>query len=231
MNARSHISLVVSIVFMLACLLPVCASAQEPVDSVVDVGIAIRMDHPSEADSVTNVVTAPGVSPDGKVRFNPDPTRAVWLSALFPGLGQIYNRRYWKLPIIAGGYIGLGYATAWNNNQYSDYTRAYNDLTDNDPSTTSYMNFFPPTTTEDQLDKSWLTQTMKSRKDYFRRNRDLCIIGMVGLYLLCIVDAYVDASLSHFDISDNLSLDIQPALLPTQDNRHPAMGASWALNF
>ncbi|MDE5625940.1 MAG: hypothetical protein K2I61_06430, partial [Muribaculaceae bacterium] len=59
------------------------------------------------------------------VEFNPDPTRAVWLSALFPGLGQVYNRRYWKLPIIVGGYLGLGYATSWNNQMLTEYTRAY----------------------------------------------------------------------------------------------------------
>ncbi|MDE6438228.1 MAG: hypothetical protein K2L62_01060, partial [Muribaculaceae bacterium] len=59
-----------------------------------------------------------------EVAFNPDPTRAVWMSALFPGLGQIYNRRYWKLPIIVGGYMSLAYATNWNNWMLSDYTKA-----------------------------------------------------------------------------------------------------------
>lgn len=64
--------------------------------------------------------------------FNPDPTRAVWMSALFPGLGQLYNRRYWKLPIVIGAYMGLGYATSWNNSMLTDYTRAYRDIMDND---------------------------------------------------------------------------------------------------
>lgn len=75
--------------------------------------------------------------------FNPDPTRAVWLSALCPGLGQIYNRRYWKLPLVVAGYMGLIYGTSWNNTMLTDYTRAYSDLLDNDPSTKSYMDFFP----------------------------------------------------------------------------------------
>ena len=88
---------------------------------------------------------------DGKIPFNPSPTRAVWLSALCPGLGQIYNRRYWKLPIVIGGFMGLGYATAWNSNQYQDYMQAYRDLLDNDPGTNSYMDFFPPTTDESTL--------------------------------------------------------------------------------
>lgn len=165
------------------------------------------------------------------VAFNPSPNRAVWLSALFPGLGQVYNRRYWKLPIVVGGYLGLAYATSWNNTMLTDYQRAYRDIMDNDPSTNSYMDFFPPTTEESSLDKTWLTNLLKSRKDYFRRNRDLCIIGMVGVYLLAMVDAYVDASLSHFDISPDLSLDLTPSLIPDARNTWPGIGMSWALNF
>lgn len=168
---------------------------------------------------------------DRRLSFNPDPTRAVWLSALFPGLGQLYNRRYWKLPLIVGGFMGLGYGTSWNNTMLRDYTRAYADLLDSDPSTRSYMDFFPPNVREDQLDKSWLTNVMRSRKNFYRRNRDLCIIGMVGVYLLAIVDAYVDASLSHFDISPELSMDIAPALIPDSRTPRPGLGLLWALNF
>lgn len=168
----------------------------------------------------------------GKRRFDPSPTRAVWLSALFPGLGQVYNRRYWKLPIVVGGFMGLAYGTSWNNGQLRDYTQAYRDLTDNDPNTKSYMNFFPPTTSEDQLDKTWLTNTMRSRRDYYRRNRDLCIICLVGLYLLCMVDAYVDASLAHFDVSEDVSMDVAPAVLPTPGGpTRPAFGMQWAFTF
>ncbi|MCH5219732.1 MAG: hypothetical protein J1F20_04100 [Muribaculaceae bacterium] len=163
--------------------------------------------------------------------FSPSPNRAVWMSALFPGLGQVYNRRYWKLPIIVGGYLGLAYATSWNNTMLTDYQRAYRDIMDNDPSTNSYMDFFPPTTQESSLDKSWLTNLLKSRKDFYRRNRDLCIIGMVGVYLLAMVDAYVDASLSHFDISPDLSMDVVPSLIPDARNSIPGIGMSWALNF
>ena len=166
-----------------------------------------------------------------EVEFNPDPTRAVWMSALFPGLGQIYNRRYWKLPIIVGGYLGLAYATSWNNSMLKDYTRAYSDIMDNDPTSNSYMNFFPPTTSESDLDRTWLTNLLKSRKNYFRRNRDLCIICMVGVYLLAMVDAYVDASLSHFDISPNLSMDVSPTLMQDGRGVKPSVGLCWALNF
>lgn len=163
--------------------------------------------------------------------FNPDPNRAVWMAALFPGLGQVYNRRYWKLPIVVGAYLGLSYATTWNNGMLSDYTRAYRDIMDNDPSTNSYMNFFPPTVTEDSLDKTWLENILQSRKNYFRRNRDLCIICMVGVYLIAMVDAYVDASLSHFDISPDLSMDVAPTLIQDTRGAKPSIGITWALNF
>ena len=148
-----------------------------------------------------------------------------------PGLGQVYNRRYWKLPIVVGAYMGLGYATSWNNNMLSEYTKAYRDIMDNDPSTNSYMNFFPPTTNEADLDKTWLTNLLQSRKNYFRRNRDLCIIGMVGVYLIAMVDAYVDASLTHFDITPDLSMDLTPQLIIDSRGQKPGIGLAWALNF
>lgn len=205
-----------------------------PSDSVVIIPVDTVAVVDREAfvpDTVSSVVKERPEWEERDVVFNPDPTRAVWLSALFPGLGQIYNRRYWKLPIIVGGYLGLGYATNWNNNMLKDYTRAYNDILDNDPSTKSYMDFFPPTTKEEELDKTWLTNTLKSRKDFYRRNRDLCIICMIGVYFLAMVDAYVDASLSHFDISPDLSMDVAPAVIQDGRNRFPSVGLQWAINF
>ncbi len=192
--------------------------------------------HFVEENDTTKTIVIDENSPyglNGKIPFNPNPTRAVWLSALFPGLGQIYNRRYWKLPIVVGGFMGLAYATSWNNGQYQDYSQAYRDLLDNDPDTKSYMDFFPPTTSEDSLDKSWLTNVMKTRKDFYRRNRDLCIICVVGLYLLCMVDAYVDASLAHFDISDNVALDMSPTLqlAPTPAGARVNLALNWAFTF
>lgn len=226
-------------------ILPMPSGKSEAVDSVAEAEVLLRVGRkPIEVempdsvrgevpDSALVEVTAAGYSPEYGLKrpFNPDPTRAVWMSALLPGLGQIYNRRYWKLPIIVGGFMGLGYATAWNNTQLSDYTRAYRDLMDNDPSTNSYMNFFPPTTSEGDLDKSWLQNTMRSRKDFYRRNRDLCIICIAALYLLCMLDAYVDASLAHFDISPDLSMDVQPAVFLDPIDRKPSLGLNWAFSF
>jgi len=182
------------------------------------------------ADSI-----APATTTLGDVRvFNPDPERALWLSALCPGLGQIYNRRYWKLPIVVGAFVGLTYGTAWNNRMYQDYSKAYRDVMDDDPDTRSYMDFFPPTVNESDLDVSWLQKTMRNKRDYYRRYKEICIICMVGVYLVNIVDAYVDASLAHFDISPDLSMDVTPAAI---DNQHitggkmPSLGLQCAITF
>lgn len=168
----------------------------------------------------------------GRLRvFNPDPKRAMWLSALCPGLGQIYNRRYWKLPIVVGAFVGLGYGTAWNNRMLGDYTKAYRDITDNDPNTRSYMNFFPKTVKESDLDKEWLTRALRNKRTYYRRYRDICVISMVAVYFINIVDAYVDASLAHFDISSDLSMDVTPAAIDTKNSRIPSFGLQCAFNF
>lgn len=185
----------------------------------------------AEGDTAATVVVAPGYDPEGHPVFNPDPTRAVWMSALFPGLGQVYNRRWWKLPIVVGGFLGLAYGTTWNNNQYQDYMQGYKDLVDNDPDTRSYMDFFPPNTEESSLDVTWLTSVMKSRKDFYRRNRDLCIICVVGLYLLCMLDAYVDAQMAHFDISPDLAMDVAPAVTLDPSRGRVALGLQWAFTF
>lgn len=187
----------------------------------------------TDTTSVINITTLPdSIASQEQVKlFTPDPTRAVWLSALCPGLGQIYNRRYWKLPIVVGAYLGLGYATSWNSRMLTDYTVAYRDIMDTDPSTDSYMDFFPSTTKEEDLDKEWLKNILKRRKDYFRQNRDLCIICMVGVYLVAMVDAYVDASLAQFDISSDLSMKVAPAVIPANTSRLPSVGVQWAFTF
>ena len=189
---------------------------------------------PIDTVMVVRPEQAPARIPEQAFTFNPDPTRAVWMSALCPGLGQLYNRRYWKLPIVIGAFMGLGYATSWNNTMLSDYTTAYADIMDNDPTTNSYMDFFAPTVTEESLDKTWLTNLLRTRKNYYRRNRDLCILCMVGVYLVAMVDAYVDAQLAHFDISPNLSVDVAPALMDgglRNASSKPSIGLYWAINF
>ena len=171
----------------------------------------------------------------GQVRvFNPDPQRALWLSALCPGLGQVYNRRYWKLPIVVGAFVGLSYGASWNNRMYKDYSKGYRDVMDDDPDTRSYMDFFPPTVHESDLETAWLQKVMKNKRDYYRRYREICVIAMVGVYLLNIVDAYVDASMAHFDISPDLTLDVSPTAIDNGavgSGRLPSLGVQCAISF
>lgn len=209
---------------------PVNATAVSPTDVIVD---SLRVT-PEGVDIMPadTVAILPEKGNGIAYRtFTPDPTRAVWLAALCPGLGQIYNRRYWKLPIVVGAYMGLAYGTTWNNTMLQDYARAYNDISDSDPNTNGYMDIFPPNMSESQIDKEYWTSVFKTRKDYFRRNRDMCIIAMIGVYLVAIVDAYVDASLSQFDISPDLALRWSPAVIPDARTGLPGVGLQWALCF
>lgn len=145
-------------------------------------------------------------------RFIPDPQKATWLAVVFPGGGQIYNRKYWKLPIVYGGFIGCLYAFNWNSQMYSDYRQGYLDIMDSDPNTKSYEDFFRPGYDFDK-NKEYIKEVFKKRKDRYRRWRDLSVFAFVGVYVLSVIDAYVDAQLSSFDISDDLNMSINPEFM------------------
>jgi hypothetical protein len=146
-------------------------------------------------------------------KWRPKPKKALWLAIALPGAGQIYNRKYWKLPIFYGGIVGCIYAMTWNNQMYRDYQNAYMDISDDDPSTQSYNSFLHLGTTITDENKSYYQNLFRKRKDRFRRWRDLSIFATVAVYALSVIDAYVDASLSDFDISDDLSLHIAPVVM------------------
>ena len=162
--------------------------------------------------------------------WEPEPRLAVWFSLLFPGGGQIYNRKFWKLPIIYGGYVGCIYALTWNQSTYTDYQNAYVDIMDNDPNTKSYEDFLPPHYEIDTDMEEWLKDVFKQRKNKYRRYRDLSIFAFAGMYIVAAIDAYVDAELSHFDISPDLSLNIEPRLMMDHMGA-PIAGFSLAFNF
>ena len=167
--------------------------------------------------------------------WRPDPKRALWLAIVLPGAGQIYNRKYWKLPIIYGGFVGCIYAMRWNNQMYHDYTQAYIDIMDNDPNTQSYNQFLHlgAKITSEYEDR--YKALFKKRKDYYRRYRDLSFFILVGVYALSVIDAYVDASLSDFDISDDLSIHVGPTVISTNQRELPfksaGVGVRCALTF
>ncbi len=167
--------------------------------------------------------------------WRPDPKRALWLALVIPGGGQIYNRKYWKLPIVYGGFIGCLYAMNWNNTMYKDYSQAYLDLTDNDPGTQSYNQFLHLGAKIDDLNKKHYEDVFKKRKDRFRRWRDLSFFILVGVYALSVIDAYVDAELSVFDISKDLSLKVEPTVINNHSSNNlldaSSVGLQCSLNF
>ena len=167
--------------------------------------------------------------------WRPSPKRALWLAIVIPGAGQIYNRKYWKLPIVYGGFVGCIYAMQWNNQMYRDYAQAYLDLEDSDPTTQSYNQFLHLGTKITGSNEDRYKTLFKKRKDYYRRYRDLSFFILVGVYALSVIDAYVDASLSEFDISKDLSMRVSPAVINNQVDRHPirssALGLQCSIQF
>lgn len=168
--------------------------------------------------------TTPQVSPTptdsingalNKKVFIPNPTKATWLALVIPGGGQIYNRKYWKLPIIYGGFAGCAYALTWNNKMYKDYMQAYKDAALVNWEANSIHDLLPPGYL-DRTPKTQITETLRKRKDTYRRYRDLSIFAFIGVYLISVIDAYVDAELSNFDITPDLSMRVEPAVINSQ---------------
>ncbi len=168
-------------------------------------------------------------------KWRPNPKRAMWLAIVLPGAGQIYNRKFWKLPIVYGGFVGCIYAIQWNNTMYNDYSRAYLDIMDSDPTTQSYNQFLHLGTKITSDNEEHFKELFKKRKDYYRRYRDLSFFILLGVYALSVIDAYVDASLSDFDISKDLTLKVSPAVINNRTDRNPikssAIGLQCSLNF
>jgi hypothetical protein len=162
--------------------------------------------------------------------FKPEPYKATWLAAVIPGAGQIYNRKYWKLPIVYGGIMGCLYAYNWNNQMYSDYRQAFLDIMDADPNTKSYETFFP-SGYDFKRNEEYLKEVFKKRKNRYRRWRDMSVFACVGVYLVSIVDAYVDAHLSSFDISEDINLSIQPDVQPINTQGNSYYGLNCNISF
>ena len=165
--------------------------------------------------------------------FQPDAQKSVWLAAVVPGFGQIYNRQYWKVPIIYAGALGLAYGITWYDRLYVDYRKGYIDLMDKDPSTNYFEYLLPEGVTINSSNQSYYTKTIKTRLDNYRRNRDLCIIATAVFYLLTIVDAYVDAQMFDYDISPDLSLEVLPTVIPVSSSyeQDSSVGLSCKLKF
>lgn len=160
------------------------------------------------------------------------PRKATIFSAVLPGLGQVYNGSWWKVPIVYGGLAGCGVAISWNNNKLREARAAYFDVIDEDPNTKSYEQVFAgygydfnnPTALSN------IENSLESAISGYRRQRDLMIIASVGVYILNILDANVEAHFLDFDISEDLSLNIKPYTIDPLRNK-PIFGAEFAFKF
>ena len=159
----------------------------------------------------TNIVTQadtlkPAADLSQKINKH-SPHKATIYSAILPGLGQAYNKKYWKIPVIYGLTGVLTYFAVDNNKEYIIYKDAYKWRLDDNSATV------------DKFEGIYSDEDLRILKNYYRRNRDLSFIGMGVVYLLNVVDAAVDAHLFYFDVSDDLSLKVQPGIQPM---RHSA---------
>ena len=151
-------------------------------------------------------------------KFKPESFRATMMAVTLPGLGQIYNRKYWKIPVVYLGFGALVYSAGFNSRHYDQYLKAYQDLTDAIPATNSYIKLIPADTeTYDRLTHPQIytgySEAMYRMVTYYKRYRDLSYIGIAGWYLISILDANVDASLFNYDISNNLDISFVPMQL------------------
>ena len=126
------------------------------------------------------------------------PRKAVFYSLIVPGLGQVYNQKYWKVPFIYGAGGTFAYFVIFNQDKYKKFREA------NDQGDTGEPVF---------IDGSYYDYEILARgRDYYRRNRDLCVLGTAAIYFLNVIDAMIDAHFFYYDVSDDLSLHVQPAV-------------------
>lgn len=183
-----------------------------------------------KTENITHTDTVTTVTKKKTQRVH-SPKKATIYSAVFPGLGQIYNRKYWKVPLVYIGFASLIYSIDWNNDYYVQYRQAYIDISDEDPTSNSFKDL--------DIEGSWdfsdpsqveqFKTRLENAKEQTRRYRDLCIIGTAAFYALNIIDASVDAHLFNFDISDDLTMNWMPQPMYAMDQ--PLMGIHFVFNF
>ncbi|MDE6827940.1 MAG: hypothetical protein K2P46_04395, partial [Alistipes sp.] len=156
--------------------------------------------------------------------------KATTLACIFPGAGQIYNKSYWKVPFVVGGFASMIYCIDWNNRGYQRYKKAYNLLSAYE----AHPEDFPDGPT-DEFHGRYSASFILNLRNNFRRNRDLCIIVTGALYILQIVDAHVDAHLKDYDISDDLSINLEPSVdytyVPSAGGNRPVFGFNMSFKF
>lgn len=159
------------------------------------------------------------------------PRQATLKSLMIPGWGQLYNRQYWKLPLVAGAFVSLGMIANWNDVRYAKYRDYYYQVSTHvdDPS------YKPPTTVavpyEDGTIRDLDVNQLKRLTDGYRRNRDYTYIGMVLAWTLNVVDANVSAHLKTFDVSDDISMKVKPTVDYQPFSQSLVSGITLSFNF
>ncbi len=153
------------------------------------------------------------------------PRKASIYSAVVPGLGQIYNKKYYKLPFVYGGIGTMGYLIYFNRNEYHKFRDAYNFVQSNPGDDVEPVNEY---VTQFNSDAS----ALQSRRNQYRKGMEKWSIYMALFYIVQIVDATVDAHLMDYDVSDDLSLSLQPSLMPiTTSQQAPQIGGGLSLKL
>jgi hypothetical protein len=146
------------------------------------------------------VKKTPAIKDSARIEIEAMPRRAALKSAMLPGLGQIYNKRWWKVPLVYGGFVGIGLVFEFNQRYYKIFLKEAQFRQEN------------PGKTQNVLFAGYTTEGIISIKDSYRRDRDLSVLAGLGFYAINIIDAYVDAKFFRFDISDELSLQVNPTI-------------------
>lgn len=205
-----HIKSLLFILVFLACCSGVDAQVS---DSTLDIGLRVE-------DVGTGVEI---------YKHSKSPTTASLYSAVLPGLGQIYNEAYWKVPLVYGLLGSMIYVVYFNDNQYQLYRQSYLDLTDADPNTRYYENI---ASWEFMIsDATNFASRLNTASTSARRNRDYMIIWTVVAYLAQVIDASVDAHLFDFDDSDDLSYRLSPSPLVDPASGRCYLGLNFVLRF
>ncbi len=190
---KQHYSYIIILFLLFIFLQPIKSIAQENTSDTLHSNTSLVNDTIADTAKVHN------------------PKKATLYSAILPGLGQAYNEKYWKIPVIYAGLGATGYFMYVNNKEYVRYKDAYKIRMDDDPNSI------------DEFDGKYNDQSLKNIRDYYRRNFELMIVATVAIYALNIIDATVDGHLKDFEVNDDISLHFDAAVMHSSQCTVPVL--------
>ncbi|MCC6727173.1 MAG: hypothetical protein IT258_21900 [Saprospiraceae bacterium] len=232
MQSRYLLYIVVLAVSLVDCLaqvpdsvqrnlqLPVIQQDTLPKDSLSEPA-PLHPNDPLAISDTTKIDSVKAKKPGFVRRFfksdYPNPKKALYASLVFPAGGQIYNRRWWKAPIVWGGYAALIYAVDWNTSLYKRFKTAYKQAVNGEP-----HEFIP---------NGFDAADLKRRRGQLDKRRQSAYVGILVLHIIQTAEAFVDCHLKTFDVSDDLSFKFKPSLEQTFASQYPALGLGVAFSF